>query len=434
MYNYGNAYGQAGYDPYRRSQPQQESGFEFEDESGSQYENEDELIPEFNTEQNYEDEFEYEDESAYEGEAAYEAEDEAEREEEYQYEDEFEEESSRNVRDHRRTGGTGSRRPSGSSGRQRPYTPRSGVRVSPRAGAAPYYRMSRPGYIGFGFQRQNYRNNPYRAALRPWRNRYWGQSRGYSTQPYGYSNLAQSGFADYDAGTAATPAASAGIPSYLMDTIQSLSRQLAATNANVNALQQSMLGPGNSGSMAAPEGPAPQGAAAAQPGSEGPQSEMEDYEYHMESEMDGEMEQDEMEEMELAAELLATNNDRELDHFLGGLSGPLKGILRSVIKTALPVAGAAAGTFFGGPVGTAVGGKLGSAASNMFELELEGLSLEDQEFEVARALVRLTNDAAASLDNVRPSGNEGDDARNALISAAMRHAPGLLMRKSRRNQ
>lgn len=430
MYNYGNAYGQAGYDPYRRSQPQQESRFEFEDEFGGQYENEEELNPEFNTEQSYQDEFEYEDESAYEGEAAYEDEDEAEQEEEYQYEDEFEDESSRNVRDHRRTGGTGSWRPSGSSRRQAPSTPRFGVRVSPRAGAAPYHRMSRPGYNGSGFQRQNYRNNLYGAALRPWRNRYWGQNTRYSAQPYGYSNLAQSGSADYDAGTAATPGASNSIPRYLMDTIQNLSRQLAATNANVNALQQSMPGPGNSGSIEAPEGPAPQGAAAAQPGSEGPQSEMEDYEYNMESEMNGEMEQDEMEEMELAAELLATNNDRELDHFLGGLTGPLKGVLRSVIKTALPVAGAAAGTFFGGPVGAAIGGKLGSAASNMFELELEGLSNEDQEFEVARALVRLTKDAAASLDNMRPSGNEGKDARNAFISAAMRHAPGLLMSKT----
>ncbi|MBK6506124.1 MAG: hypothetical protein IPG02_10755 [Ignavibacteria bacterium] len=40
-------------------------------------------------------------------------------------------------------------------------------------------------------------------------------------------------------------------------------------------------------------------------------------------------------------------------------------------------------------LGTAIGGALGSAASNMFELELEGLSQEDREFETAKAYVRL---------------------------------------------
>lgn len=152
-------------------------------------------------------------------------------------------------------------------------------------------------------------------------------------------------------------------------------------------------------------------------------------------------------EYELAAELLAINNEQELDQFLGRLvkraargvstfarsnvGRSLIGGLKSVAKTALPIVGKVAGTALGGPVGGMIGGKLGSLATNLFEANLEGLSNEDREFEVARRVVRLTG--AATRNAVRSVRN-GQARRvppvriaaNALKNAAAKHAPGLL--------
>jgi uncharacterized protein (DUF697 family) len=151
-------------------------------------------------------------------------------------------------------------------------------------------------------------------------------------------------------------------------------------------------------------------------------------------------------EMELAHELLEVSNEMELNQFLGSLvkkvggavSGFAKssigktigGALKAVAKKALPMVGGALGTFVGGPLGTAVGSKLGAMAGNLFELELEGLSPEDQEFETARAFVRFANSAvqrgAAAAQRPRPGVPPAVAARKALTSAAMQHAPGLL--------
>lgn len=153
-------------------------------------------------------------------------------------------------------------------------------------------------------------------------------------------------------------------------------------------------------------------------------------------------------EYELAAELLAVNSEEELDQFLGklvrraarGVSNFAKssagqaliGGLKKVAKTALPVVGKMAGTYFGGPVGGMVGGKLGSWASTLFEVNLEGMSNEDREFEIARRVVRLSNSAARRTASGmrRARGRRGVSpwaiARNALKVAASKHAPGLL--------
>jgi len=150
-------------------------------------------------------------------------------------------------------------------------------------------------------------------------------------------------------------------------------------------------------------------------------------------------------EMELAHELLNVSNEQELNHFLGGLikkvgkgissfakssvGQALGGALKSVAKTALPLVGKAAGTFFGGPLGGMVGGKLGSMASNLFGLELEGLSPEDREFEVARAYVRFANEAinnASNLSRQYTNSNPQTLVRTAINQAATTHAPGLL--------
>lgn len=161
-------------------------------------------------------------------------------------------------------------------------------------------------------------------------------------------------------------------------------------------------------------------------------------------EMSGEL--NETFEMELAHELLEVSNEMELNQFLGSLvkkvGGAVSGFakssigknignaLKAVVKRSLPMVGGALGTFVGGPLGTAVGSKLGSMAGNLFELELEGLSPEDQEFETARAFVRFANSAvqrgAAAAQNPRRNVPPPVAARKALTAAAMQHAPGLL--------
>jgi hypothetical protein len=148
--------------------------------------------------------------------------------------------------------------------------------------------------------------------------------------------------------------------------------------------------------------------------------------------------------MELAAELLDVRNERELDHFLGDIFNTVKdavgsvvsspigqalgGALKGVAKKVLPIAGKAVGTYFGGPAGGAIGGQLAQTASNLFGLELEGLSGEDREFELARRFVRFAATAARHAARARRGVGARQAARSALIAAARQHAPGLLRR------
>ncbi|MHA4846477.1 hypothetical protein ACX0G7_20035 [Flavitalea antarctica] len=150
-------------------------------------------------------------------------------------------------------------------------------------------------------------------------------------------------------------------------------------------------------------------------------------------------------ETELATELLSVSNEAEMEQFLGKLvrraAGAVKsfakssagraigGFLKSAAKKALPFAGRALGTFVGGPLGGAIGGKLGSLAGNLFELELEGLSNEDKEFEMARAYVRFANHAVRTASrNPAFRSRPRSTVRSAVISSARRYAPGLLRR------
>jgi hypothetical protein len=180
--------------------------------------------------------------------------------------------------------------------------------------------------------------------------------------------------------------------------------------------------------------------------------EYDEYEYETYPEMFGEAEQyggygfegpfDEAEEMELAAQLLEVTDEAELEQFLGSLFKkasravgrvikspvvpPLSGILKRVAKKALPVAGGAIGTYFGGPTGGAIGSRLASTAGRLFGLELEGMSVEDQEFEVARRYVRLAGQAAKNAAQAPPTALPATVAQNAVVAAAQQHAPGLL--------
>ena len=150
----------------------------------------------------------------------------------------------------------------------------------------------------------------------------------------------------------------------------------------------------------------------------------------------------EAEEMELASELLSVSNEQELEQFLGGLirkaasavkkvvksplGNSLGGLLKGAVKKVLPMAGSAVGTFLGGPLGTAVGGQLASAAGSALGLELEGMSQEDQEFEVARRLVKLAGEATKTATQIASSQDPASAARTAVVAAARKHAPGLV--------
>jgi hypothetical protein len=152
---------------------------------------------------------------------------------------------------------------------------------------------------------------------------------------------------------------------------------------------------------------------------------------------------DEVEEMELAAELLEVTSDEELDQFLGKVfkkvwggikkvAKPLGRVLKGVAKVALPIAGKVAGGFFGGPAGAMIGGKLGSVASKVFGAELESMSPEDQSFEVARRFVRLAAGSAARAGRMPAGRDPMATARGAVRAAARRYAPGLSRPKKRR--
>jgi uncharacterized protein (DUF697 family) len=147
---------------------------------------------------------------------------------------------------------------------------------------------------------------------------------------------------------------------------------------------------------------------------------------------------DEVEEMELAAQLLEITDEHELDQFLGsvfkkvgkviksGVGSKLGGILKTVGKTVLPMAGGALGSFIAPGIGTAIGSKLGAAAGGIFGLEMEGLSPQDQEYEVARRFVRLASSAAQKAQQLQSVLPPDSAARKAVMDAAKKHAPGLL--------
>src|SRR5215471_8762531 len=151
----------------------------------------------------------------------------------------------------------------------------------------------------------------------------------------------------------------------------------------------------------------------------------------------------EAEEAGLAAEMLELESEEELEQFLGDLFNravqgvrsfarsragrALGGVLRNVAKRALPMVGGAIGTYFAPGIGTTIGSGLGSAASNLFELELESMDPAEAEFEVARRLVSLSAAAAREAACARPPEGVSPQtvAKAAVARAAVDHAPGL---------
>ena len=170
-------------------------------------------------------------------------------------------------------------------------------------------------------------------------------------------------------------------------------------------------------------------------------------EFDDETAEDGEFEQNinkmsSDEELELASELLEVGSEEELEEFLGklvkrfgrgirrfarsGVGRALGKGLKSIAKRVLPIAGSALGNLVAPGLGGAIGGRLGSAASNLFEMDSENMSDDEISLEMSRRFVRLAADAtrrAASSASAAPARRV---ARSALRAAARRHAPGLL--------
>jgi hypothetical protein len=152
---------------------------------------------------------------------------------------------------------------------------------------------------------------------------------------------------------------------------------------------------------------------------------------------------DEMTEMELASELLGARSDHELDHFLGGLLGKAEGFLgkalhssvgqeilgglKDLARKALPAAGAALGNYLVPGVGGNIGRMLAQDAGKALGLELEGMSPADQEFMLARRVVRTAGRATHHAAGYVPLSHA--DARRvgqgAVAAAAQSEFPAL---------
>src|SRR3954470_7286543 len=151
----------------------------------------------------------------------------------------------------------------------------------------------------------------------------------------------------------------------------------------------------------------------------------------------------EAEVAELAAELLEVTSEEELEEFLGklastvgrgaksfmksGVGKAVGGALKSIAKTALPAVGGALGSFLLPGVGTAIGAKLGSVASGLLEVgEAEALGEAEAEYEAAQRYVRFARSAYVNAARAPRNAPSRAVARAATVTAARRHAPGLL--------
>lgn len=149
----------------------------------------------------------------------------------------------------------------------------------------------------------------------------------------------------------------------------------------------------------------------------------------------------EADEMELAAELLGVQSEEEMEQFFGKLFSKvakgvksivrnpairaLGGMLKPLAGKLLPMAGSALGNMVVPGLGGIVGGKLASLAGGALGLELEGLTNEEAEFEVARRVVRLSGVAARrTMDASRHHAPE-EAARRGFGFAVRSVAPAL---------
>ncbi len=129
---------------------------------------------------------------------------------------------------------------------------------------------------------------------------------------------------------------------------------------------------------------------------------------------------DEYGEMDFAARLLEAQSPDELRPVLadivgqagsgrpGALNAPIVGVLDRAARLVFPIDASRAPA------------DLKRKAAGIFGLELEGLSPEDKEFEVARRFVRLAGEAAQQA-----FARTAQPPQQALAASARRNAPGL---------
>ena len=146
------------------------------------------------------------------------------------------------------------------------------------------------------------------------------------------------------------------------------------------------------------------------------------------------------EELGFASELLDVNTEEELDHFLGRVlnksAGAVRrfassqrgqavaGHLKAALKDALPGIGRALADQLRPGSGDA-GARLGADLGQVLGLEMEGLTAEDQEFEMSRQLVRLISSAAQHACHAARASGPDEAAREAVAAALHHYAPGL---------
>jgi hypothetical protein len=142
-------------------------------------------------------------------------------------------------------------------------------------------------------------------------------------------------------------------------------------------------------------------------------------------------------EIELAFELLDTASEAELDRAIGNLvsatagqAGPgivraMRRLLTEVAREALPIVASVATEGAPWSAATARSTRNGARAGRLLGLELEGLSPEDQELELARQFVRVAVTMGEQAALTGPGRDPAGVARAAAAHAARRHAPGL---------
>ena len=139
---------------------------------------------------------------------------------------------------------------------------------------------------------------------------------------------------------------------------------------------------------------------------------------------------DETDEMELAADMLSLGSEMELEQAIGKLmhsaaravGGSINRDVGMALGTAIKAVAQQAAPISGAPAAT---------SGELFGIEPEGLSGEDQEFEVMRRLVRFAGAAAGRAARAPRGISPRAIARSSLMRAARRWAPGLLRRWSR---
>ncbi|SHJ47227.1 hypothetical protein SAMN02745146_3175 [Hymenobacter daecheongensis DSM 21074] len=186
--------------------------------------------------------------------------------------------------------------------------------------------------------------------------------------------------------------------------------------------------------------------------------------------------QQEQQELEMAYQLLEVSTEQELSQFLSSLISKATGAASRFVaspagrgvgqylvdfgKKTLPQLagqyGGQAGGSAGGRLGAAIGGRFGATgarlgnwagqkagswagtqagdwlagnAQRIFNLELEALSPENQELEIAQSFVRFATDVAKRASQAvqqNPGISLGQLGQQVLNASAARHAPGLL--------